>query len=399
MKTTILHAFGLLLMAAAGVAQPGCEKEAARADPPPPKVSVAKPEQRQIVDSDQYNGWLRSVESVDIRARVRGHLDKIHFVDGDMVAKGQLLFELDPRPFQAEIDRSKDQVKIYEAQFTAAQKEEKRLKELIAKGGASQSQVDVAVAQALSLQAQIEATKQEVVRKALDLEYSRITAPIAGRIGRALLTTGNLVNAGGTDPVLATIVSVDPIHVYFDVDERSLQRYAKARAGSATRPASVREAKLAFTFGLETDDGYPNAGELNFADNQIDPQTGTIQVRGVVPNPVARFVPGARVRIRVPVSDPHPVMLVPDTAVLTDQDKRYLLVLDDKNVVRRRDVELGRLLDDGSRVLRADVGGGIKAEDWIITQGLQMARVNYAVEPVRPEAPATQPTAAAATAR
>src|SRR5204863_4248541 len=129
-----------------------------------------------------------------------------------------------------------------------------------------------------SFEAQIQATEQEVKRKSLDLEYSRITAPIAGRIGRALITTGNLVNAGGSDPVMATIVSVDPIHVYFDVDERSLQRYGKSRAdGGATRPASVRDIKLPFTFGLETDDGYPHAGVIDFADNKVDSQTGTIQ--------------------------------------------------------------------------------------------------------------------------
>ena len=396
MKSIILSVCGLL----AGVGlltQAGCDKAAARTEPPPPKVSVAKPELRQVVDSDQYNGWLRSVETVEVRARVRGHLDKIHFVDGDMVQKGQLLFELDPRPFQADIDRSQDQVKIYEAQLVAATKDEVRLKELVKKGGASQSQVDSAEAQTKSLEAQVEATKQEVTRKALDLEYSRITAPIPGRISRAMITTGNLINAGGSDPVLTTIVSVDPIHIYFNIDERSLQRYAKARADSVTtRPSSIREAKLPFNFGLETEVGFPHAGVLDFADNQIDPQTGTIQVRGVLPNPAGQFVPGARVRIRVPISDAHPVLLVPDTAILTDQDKRYVLALGDKNVVQRRDIELGKLLDDGNRVLRPGPSGtGITEGDWIVTQGIQMARVNYPVEPIRPT---TQPAVAAANA-
>jgi RND family efflux transporter MFP subunit len=377
-----------MVFAAAGG---GCDSAPARAEPPPPKVTVAKPEVRQVVDSDQYNGWLRAAETVDIRARVRGHLDKIHFTDGDLVKKGQLLFELDPRPFQAEIERAKDQVKIYDAQQVAAAKEDARLKELVKKGGASQSQVDAAEAETLSLAAQIEASKQEVTRKELDLEYSKITAPIAGRIGRAMMTAGNLVNAGGSDPVLATIVSVDPIYLYFDVDERSLQRYANSR-GAATRPASLRELKMSFTFGLETDDGLPHTGMLDFADNRIDSQTGTIPVRGAVANPGARFVPGSRVRIRVPIGDEHPVLLVPDTAVLTDQDKRYVLALDDKNVVQRRDLELGKLLDDGNRVVRAGAGGkgGITADDRIITQGIQTARVNYAVEPV---APTTQATA------
>ena len=393
MRNKMLLLWGVVVAAAAtALVLSGCDSAPPRAEPPPPKVTVAKPEVRQIADADQYNGWLQAVETVDIRARVRGHLDKIHFKDGDLVKKDQLLFELDPRPFIAEIERSKDQVKIYEAQQVAATKEEARLKELVKKGGASQSQVDAAEAESKSLEAQIQATTQEVTRKALDLEYSKITAPIAGRIGRAMLTVGNFVNAGGTDPVLATIVSVDPVHIYFDVDERSLQRYANTRGGK-THTAPLRESKIPFTFGLETEDGYPHTAELDFANNKVDSQTGTIQVRGVVPNPGARFVPGSRVRIRVSLSEPQPALLVPDTAVLTDQDKRYVLVLDEKNVVQRRDVELGKLLDDGSRVIRTGATGkqGISADDRIITQGIQMARVNYPVEPI---SPTTQATAA-----
>src|SRR3954447_19516329 len=195
MKPKYLTLFGLVTAtatAAAAIAftQGGCDTAPARAEPPPPKVTVAKPEVRQVVDYDDYNGWLKPVETVDVRARVRGHMQKGDFPDRDLVKKDQPLFELDPRPFQAEIDRSKDQVRIYEAQQVAAQKEETRLKELVKKGGASQSQVDSAEAEAKSLEAQIDATKQEVARKDLDLEYSKITAPIAGRIGRAMLTVG-----------------------------------------------------------------------------------------------------------------------------------------------------------------------------------------------------------------
>jgi len=390
-------------MLAAALTLGGCDNAPPRTESPPPRVSVAKPEVRQIVDADQYNGWLQSAETVDIRSRVRGHLDKIHFTDGDLVEKGQLLFELDPRPIQADVDRSKDQVKIYEAQWVAASKEEARLKELVTKGGASRSQVESAEAMTKSLEAQIEATKQEVTRKSLDLEYSRITAPIAGRIGRSMMSAGNLVNAGGSDPILATIVSIDPIQVYFNVDERALQRYGRTRDPSTTRPASVRQSKLPFNFGLETDDGFPHPAVIDFADIRVDPQTGTIQVRGVVPNPEAHFIPGSRVRIRVPIGDQRPALLVPDTAVLADQDKRYVLTLDDKNVVHRRDVELGKLLDDGSRVVRQRGGegdGGVTADDWIITQGIQLARVNYPVEPIQPavQAGATSPPAPPATA-
>ena len=399
MKPQIPSVCGLVLGASASLAvcllQSGCDNAPARAEPPPPKVTVARPEMRQVVDYDRYNGWLQPAETVDIRSRVRGHLQKVLFTDGDLVKKDQPLFELDPRPIQAEIDRTNDEVKIFQAQHTAASKEEARLKDLITKGGASKSQVEAAEATTLALAAQIEATKEEVKRKALDLEYSKIGAPIGGRIGRAMLTVGNLVNAVGTDPILTTIVSVDPIQVYFDVDERSLQKYVKVRAESgATRPASVREIKLPFNFGLETDEGFPQDGVIDFANNKVDSQTGTIQVRGAVANPGGKFLPGSRVRIRIAISGARPAILVPDTAILADQDKRYVLALDDKNVVHRRDVELGKLLDDGSRVIRPGPGGkaAITANDWVITQGTQMARVNYPVEPVRPTGEAARPT-------
>jgi RND family efflux transporter MFP subunit len=235
-----LCALGLIALAA-GLSVPACNSTPPRAEPPPPKVMVAKPVVRPLADFDQYNGWLAAVDNVEVRARVRGHINKVHFTDGDLVKKGQLLFELDPRPFQSDIDRATEQVKIYEAQLVAASKEEARLTELVKKGGASQSQVDAAVAQTKSLEAQVESSKQEVIRRGYDLEYSRITAPIDGRIGRAQLTAGNLVNAGGSDPVLTTIVSVDPINIYFDVDERSLLKYMRQRDKSQTAPGNVSQ--------------------------------------------------------------------------------------------------------------------------------------------------------------
>jgi RND family efflux transporter MFP subunit len=378
----------------------GCGEAPARTEPPPPKVSVAHAEMREVVDSDDYNGWLDAVATVEIRARVRGHIAKVYFTDGQMVKKGDPLFDLDPRTFQAAIDRQTDQKGIYEAQHVAAQKEEGRLKDLVTRGGASQSQVDKAEADTKSLEAQIKSADQEIIRASLDLEYSKITAPIAGKISRAQLTEGNLVNAGGSDPVLTTIVSVDPVYVYFSVDERALQRYRNERAkqGKPNSSDSLKESQIKIKFGLETDAGYPYEAVLDFADNQVDRTTGTIQVRGATPNPSGMLTPGSRVRIRVPTSDQHNVALVPDTAILTDQDKKYLLVLDDKNVVQRRDIKPGRLLDDGSRViLPGEKGPAVDANEWIVVLGLQMARINYPVEPVKPattQPAATQPAAA-----
>jgi RND family efflux transporter MFP subunit len=337
-----------------------------------------------LVDEDDFNGWLQASETVEVRSRVRGHILKIHFQDGDLVDRDQLLFELDPRPFQVQIDQAIAQSKALQAQKEAAEKDVARYTELVKSGGASKQQLEKAVADAAAYDAQIAAKNEEVKQHQLDLEFSRITAPIAGRISRAMLTAGNLVNAGGSDPLLTTIVALDPVHIYFSVDERAVQRYRRARPQEKTDAAkSLRERKIPFRFGLDSDKGYPHQGVLDFADNRIDPDTGTVQVRGVVENKEGLFVPGSRVRVRLPVSEPYSAVLAPDTAILSDQDKRYLLVVDEKNIVSRRDITPGKLLDDGMRViLPADDGASLAPAERIIVLGLQRARINYPVDPV-----------------
>jgi RND family efflux transporter MFP subunit len=386
----------ILLLPAAMLIPVSCEQAPERVAPPPPRVSVAHPEIRNLVEYDEYNGWIDSTQTVDVRARVRGHIQKVDFTDGDLVKKDQLLFELDPRPFEADVGRATDQLHIYQAQLVAAQKEEARLKDLLSKGGSSQSNVDKAEADRLSLEAQVEGANHEIDRNKLNLEYASITAPIAGRIGRAMLTEGNLVSAGGSDPVLATIVSIDPVYVYFSVDERAMQRYMRQRASAQSdeaRSGDLKNSKLPFQFALETDSGFPNQGVLDFVNNQVDPQTGTVVVRGSVANSQGMFLPGSRVKIRVPLGAAKATTLVPDTAILSDQDKKYVLVVDDKNVVQRRDINTGRLLDDGMRVvLPGDNGAAISPDERIIVLGIQSARINYPVEPV---GPTTQPAAAA----
>jgi membrane fusion protein, multidrug efflux system len=383
----------LISMAGFAVGIAGCEKAPAPVAPPPPKVSVAHAEMRDMVDYDNYNGWLQAAEVVEVRARVRGEIQKIDFTDGQIVQQGDPLIELDPRPFESDVARQQSQKAIYQAQQVAAQKEYARLSDLAGRGGASQSQVEKALADAQALEAQIDAASQDIIRAQLDLEYSKITAAITGRISRALLSVGNLVNAGGSDPLLTTIVSIDPVYVYFTVDERAMQNYMKFLTveGETTRPSSLAEAKIKIRFGLDTDEGYPNEALVDFADNQVDRATGTILARAVYHDPTGRLTPGSRVRIRIPTSAEHSVALVPDTAILTDQDKKYLLVLDDKNVVQRRDINPGKLLDDGMRVILPTANGpGVAPGEWIIVDGLQIARLNYPVEPVPP---ATQPSA------
>ena len=363
----------------------GCDSGEAPVQPPPPKVTVQQPEARELMDYDEYNGWTSASAMVEVRARVRGHIDKVHFRDGQIVQKGDLLFELDPRPFQSELDRSTEQLGIFEAQRVVAVTEENRQKELFKRSAATQRDVEQAEAQRKTFEAQVSSAREEIVRRELELSYSKVTAPITGKISRAMLTEGNLVNAGGSDPLLTTIVALNPIDVYFSVDERALLEYRKRRGAKAPDELKpLEDAKVPFEFGLEIDKGFPHQGILDFADNRIDPSTGTIQVRGKADNTNGEFLPGGRVRVRVAISDPYNATLVPDTAVMTDQDKKYLLCLNPSNEVLRRDVKLGKLLDDGMRVVLPanEKDPGLGSKDWIIVLGLQRARIGYPVEPL-----------------
>jgi RND family efflux transporter MFP subunit len=368
----------------------GCSSAPPPSEAPPPKVTVRHPQQRKLRDYDEYNGWLAPVQKVEVRSRVRGHIRKVFFTDGEIVKKDQLLFELDPEPFKAEIEAAKAKRNIYVAQKEAAAANQARLEDLLRTRAATRREVEKARAETKSFQAQILATDQEIKRRQLDLQYSKVEAPIGGRISNALLTPGNLVNAGGSDPLLTTIYSVDPIYAYFTIDERSLSRYAKRILGIQKQNftellAALKHRNLPFEFRLESEEGYPHRGELDFVEPRIDRATGTLQARGVVKNPNGQFVPGSRVQVRIAVGEPYQALLVPDTAVLSDQDKKYLLVVDDKNIVHRRDVTLGKLLDDGMRAIQPSdkKGEGVTKADWVIVEGLQRARINYPVDPMK----------------
>jgi RND family efflux transporter MFP subunit len=360
-----------------------CQKPKTPASaPPPPKVTVQNVEMRDITDYDEHNGWLDAAQTVEVRARVRGYLDHVHFKDGQYVKKGQLLFELDPRPFQADIDRSQALVTALKAQQEATGKEKTRQESLLGRGGASQSLVDKLTADVIALGAQVTAQEKEVERLKLDLEYSRLSAPIDGRIGKAIVTEGNLVNAAGADQLLATIVSVDPIYLDFTVDERALQLYQQRMRGRAEAPRPDK-LSIEFSFALDTDQGFPRKGTLDFGDVRIDPGTGTVNVRGTVDNKEGHLIPGSRVRVRIAVSDARQSPVVPDRAILADQDRRYVLLVDGQNIVSRRDVKLGRLLDDGGREVlpRDEKSPALTAKDRIIVNGLLRARLDQPVEP------------------
>ncbi len=363
----------------------GCEVAKAKSNLSPPRVTVQKPQPREILDYSEYNGWTDASKTVEIRSRVRGHIDKIDFTDGQMVKEGDLLFELDPRPFAAEVDAAKQQVEVDQANLEFAQAEEERNRDLFDKKVTTKAELQQKVASRKSWEAKVAAAKEEVKRRELDQQYARIVSPISGKISRAQLVAGNLVNAGGSDPLLTTVVALDPIYVYFFVDERALLEYRERNGAKRARAHQqpLKESQIPFDFALETDDGFPHHGVLDFADNRIDATTGTIEVRGAAQNANSQFLPGSRVRVRIPISEPYSALVIPDTAILSDQSLRYVLCLNADNIVVRRDVNLGRLLEDGMRVILPPKPGqeAISAEEWIVVLGLQRARVNYPVEP------------------
>jgi RND family efflux transporter MFP subunit len=380
----------------------GCTEAPAAVAPQPPKVTVMHPEQRELTNYEEFNGWMAADKTVEVRARVRGHIKKVNFTDGQYVKKGDLLFELDPRPFQADISAIEDKVRIYEAQKIAADRDAARYRELLPQRAASLKDLDKAEATAASFGAEIEATKNQLERSKLELEYSKITADIDGRVSKAQLTEGNLVNAGGTDPLLTTIVSVDPVRIEFNVDERSMQRYADsigAQGGNITDVLEkLKDQKATFKFARDGETGFTHEGTLQFGDNRIDPSTGTVQVYGTVPNKDKKFIPGARVRVRLTIGKPYKANLVPDTAVLADQGKRYVLIVDDKKRAKRRDITLGTLTDDGMRAITPDekLAEGETVAQWlVIIDNLQRVRLNEPVDAEQPAAAKAAPEKAA----
>jgi RND family efflux transporter MFP subunit len=365
----------------------GCDSTPPVAETPLPAVSVSQPLAQDVTDFDDYEGRIAAVETVEVRARVRGHVVKINFQDGQIVQEGQLLFEIDPRPYQAELDAAKAQLAAADGSLELATKEYRRAASLLRSRAASQEEVDVWVGKQAVAKGEQQKAQAAVEQANLNLDFTKVTAPITGRASRALVSVGNLVNAGGGETLLTTIVSVDPVYVYFDVDERSLLRYRKLRTnkGESDKTASIKDLQIPINIALEGESGFPHQGVIDFADNKVNPSTGTIQVRGVIQNPNRLFDAGMRARIRVPVSDPHKVLMIPERAVGTaEQGRKFVYIVNGQNVVERRDVTLGRL-NDGLQV----VSEGVKAEDRVIVNGIQRVRDAVKVVPM----PVTMPGA------
>ena len=320
-----------------------CKREPpALAAIPPPVVMVSPPVEREITDYYEYTGRTAAVEAVEVRARVSGYLVKVNFREGSVVKKGDLLFQIDPRPFQAMLDEAKGQVAQWEAKLARAEADVTRDERLLPKGAASQKDLDQAVADRGEARAAIQSARGAVDRAALDLEFTRVTAPINGRISRHLIDEGNLVTMNST--LLTTIVSVDPMYAYFDVDEHTVLRVRQLIREGKARSArdSAGCARLCWAWPTRT--GFPHQGTINFVDNQVNPKTGTLRVRGRLPQQGrGRSLPAISPASGVPIGQPHKALLVTERAIDTDQGQKIVYVVNDKNEVVSRPVRLGAL--------------------------------------------------------
>ena len=360
----------------------GCGKTALKpVDAPPPDVTVAKPDMRKVPEFFEYIGRTASPEFVEIRSRVSGYLDKIYFSDGKEVNAKDKLFEIDRRPYEFTLMNAKARLQQAEFQLNLANITLQRAQELSKTNSLSQQELDEAIQKQASASAEIISGKAAVDQAELDVSFCDIQAPISGRISRASVTEGNLIQAGqsNTEP-LTTIASVDPIHVLFDVDEIAVLKFMELRRsqGVDVKFTHVRELNQSVQVALANEVDYPHEGVLDFIDNRVRTTTGTLLVRAVLENKNRLFAPGFFVRVRVPYGEAQEALLVSERAILNDQNIKYVLTVDKNGVVERRDVELG-VLDNGMRVIKS----GISADDEVIINGLQRAKPGAKVRVTR----------------
>jgi membrane fusion protein, multidrug efflux system len=347
------------------------------AAPAAPPVTVAAAIEREITFSDEFPGRFEALDAVEIRARVSGYLQSIHFKPGAEVKQGELLFVIDPRPFEARLAEAEAAIDNTQAQLALAKTELKRQADMLATHATSQREHDAAAAAVQSLEAAARGHAASIATAKLDLTYSRITAPINGRIGKDEVTVGNLVQ-GDASPVLTTLMSVDPIYVSFEADEQAYLKYISHARGAA----------LKVDVGLADETGFPHAATLEFVDNQLAPASGTVRMRAVLPNPERRFTPGLFARVRLHAATKSaPVVLVAERAIGTDQSKRFVLTVGSDNVANYREVRIGRQVG-ALRVIES----GLAKDEVIVINGLQRVRPGA---PVTPELVPMDPTPSA----
>ncbi|CAG9234889.1 putative Co/Zn/Cd efflux system membrane fusion protein [Paraburkholderia sabiae] len=347
---------------------PGAVADARAADAPAPavEVDVATVLSRTVTDWQSYSGRLEAVDHVDVRPLVSGTIVAIHFTDGALVKKGDPLFSIDPRPYQAEVDRAAAQVAAAKARALYTSTDAARAERLLVDNAIAKRDYDEKQNAAREASAAVKAADAALEAAQVNLGYTTITAPVSGRVSRAELTVGNVVSAGANAPLLTTLVSVSPIYASFDVDEQTYLRYL----------GRDRQAKVPVALGLANEDGYSRNGTISSVDNRLDTQSATIRVRATIDNRDGALVPGLYARVKVGGGDAHPAVLIDDAAIGTDQSKKYVLVVNDVNKVQYREVQLGAL-HDNLRVIDA----GLKPGERIVVNGLMRARPNDTVKP------------------
>jgi RND family efflux transporter MFP subunit len=360
-----IHLLTLLALTAAACAGCGREPPPAKSGAGPPPVTVAAVTRRVVEEFDEYSARLAAVNQVEVRARVAGTLERVHFRDGQSVRKGDVLFTIDPRPFAAEVARNSAALESARSQAELARIQEARGEKLLPVNAISQQEVDQLRAAAQNAVATTRAAEAALQTARLNLGFTQISSPIAGRLSRTLVTAGNLVSVN--DPVLTTIVSTDPVYAYFEPSEAAYLKYGQAAAS----PAGAPKVGMA----LFDEQGYPHSGRIDFVDNRLTPATGSIQLRAVFDNPQGRLTPGLTARVRVGAGKPYLATLVPDRAIVTDQTRRIVLVVRPDRRVESREVKPGALIE-GMRVV-----SGVQPGEHIVVDGMQRAQPGATVTP------------------
>ncbi|MBA4719954.1 MAG: efflux RND transporter periplasmic adaptor subunit [Alcanivorax sp.] len=351
----LIIGLALILMVAVGLAGCDARGEQEQAQMPPPAVKVAKVLDDPVTLWDDFTGRVAAPETVDLRPRVSGYIDKVSFEEGELVEQGDVLFVIDQRPYRARERAAAADLAQARSQYQLAKREASRAERLVASRAISREEYDRRASAMVSARAAMNAAEAALETARLDLEYTEVRSPITGRAGRAMVTRGNLANADQT--LLTTVVSVDPVYVYFESDSDSYLRGRELLGNGEDTEVRI---------GLSGENGYPHRGTVDFIDNRLNASTGTLQFRAVVPNPDGRFKPGQFARVELPAERLDKALLIDSKALLTDQNRRYVYVVDDENKASRRNVDAGRTVD-GLVVIR----DGLKPGERVIVNGVQ----------------------------
>jgi multidrug efflux system membrane fusion protein len=356
-----------------GVLKPGAPTAAmsAQGAPPPVPVSVAQVLEKTVTEWDEFSGRVQAIDRVEIRPQVSGIIEAVHFDEGQLVKKGDPLFTIDPRPFQAALAQAQAALAGAQAKLALANTNLDRNQQLIQSHAIAQSELDQRNDDVQEADAAVKAAQAAVLTAQINLDYTSITAPVTGRVSRAEITIGNWIGTGSSAPVLTTVVSVNPVYVEFEVDEQAYLKYA---AGGAAGNTGIDH--IPVSMGLANEDGYPHQGHLKSIDNRLDTSSGTIRVRAVFDNPNGELTPGLYAKVRTGNVTATPAILVDDKAIGTDQDKKFVMVIDENNKASYRAVTLGPIVD-GLRVIRS----GLQKNEKIVVNGIQRVRPNSIVAP------------------